>query len=141
MMNFIGLLNHVRTAELNDRNVKLLKSKFVDSNDDYQKDALHIFAENIPANISNITILESIDHELYSIQAIDDLSKNVAASKIEQVLNQNQSDIDRLAGMLKVKLNTRVMLNVNSDKKLVNGQLGAIKHILKDGTKFYKNMY
>ena len=34
---FIDLVNHVRIAELNDRDVTLLKSKFVDSNDDYQK--------------------------------------------------------------------------------------------------------
>lgn len=34
--------------------------------------ALHIFAENVPANIHNITMLESIENELYSIQAIDD---------------------------------------------------------------------
>lgn len=47
-------------------------SRFVDSNDNYPKEALHIFAENVPATIHNITMLESIENELYSIQAIDD---------------------------------------------------------------------
>ena len=62
--------------------------------------ALHIFAENVPANIHNITMLESIENELYSIQAIDDRPKNVPLSKIEQVFDQNHREIGGFAGVL-----------------------------------------
>lgn len=55
----------------------MLKSKFVDSNDDFPKDTLDILAENAASNTDNMTILESVDNELCSLQAIDDLPKNV----------------------------------------------------------------
>ena len=61
---FIDSLNHVSIAELIDRDVTLLKSKFVDSNDDYPKDTLHIFAENASPNIPKITLLEFIANKL-----------------------------------------------------------------------------
>ena len=61
---FIDLVNHGRIAELNDRDVTLLKSKFVDSNDDYPKVTLHIFAENTSPNIHKITLPESIGNKL-----------------------------------------------------------------------------
>ena len=60
--NFIDLLNHVRIAELNDSDVSLHRSKFIKPNDKYPQDALHIFAENAPANMHNITILNSIEN-------------------------------------------------------------------------------
>lgn len=75
-------------------------SRFVDSNDNYPKEALHIFAENVPATIHNITMLESIENELYSIQAIDDWPKNVPLSKIEHVFDQNHREIGGFAGVL-----------------------------------------
>ena len=56
------LLNHVRIAELNDSDVSLLRSKFIKPNAKYPQDALHIFAENAPAHMHNITILNSIEN-------------------------------------------------------------------------------
>ena len=58
--NFINLLNHVRTADLDDY-VSILKSRFVLPTESYPKDALHIFAENAPANIHNVNLLNSIN--------------------------------------------------------------------------------
>ena len=58
---FIGLLNHVRTAQLNDCDLTLCKSKLVDS----------------PSDTHIMTMLESIDNELCSLQTIDGLPKNV----------------------------------------------------------------
>ena len=131
--NFINLLNHVRTADLDDY-VSILKSRFVLPTESYPKDALHNFAENAPANIHNVNLLDSINSEMYSITPIDSIPKNVALSKIEKVLNQSQSEMGGLARTLELKVNARVMLTVNVDleDRLVNGQLGTVKHFQKD---------
>ena len=93
---FIDLLNHVRTAQLGEHDISILKSRFLTSNET-PNDALHIFAENAPANIHNATMLNSISNELYRIQARDQLPKHVAQSKIEQALSRNQSETGGLA--------------------------------------------
>ena len=113
--NFINLLNHVRTADLDDYDVSILKSRFVLPTESYPKDALHIFAENAPANIHNVNLLNSINSERYSITAIDSIPKNVAPSKIEKALNRSQSETGGLAGTLELKVNARVMLTANVD--------------------------
>ena len=129
-----NLLNHVRTADLDDYDVSISKSRFVLPTESYPKDGLHIFAENAPANIHNVNLLNSINSEMYSITVIDSIPKNVAYSKIEKVLNQSQSETRGLAGTLELKVNARVMLTVNVDleDRLVNGQLGSVKHFQKD---------
>ena len=50
---------------------------------------------------------------------------------IEKVLNRNQSETGGLARNLEVKVNARVMLTVNIDiaDRLINGQIGKVKHI------------
>ena len=107
--NFINLLNHVRTADLDDYDVSILKSKFILPTESYPKDALRIFAENAPANIHSVNLLNSINSEMYSITAIDSIPKNVALSKIEKVLNRSQSETDGFAGTLELKVNARVI--------------------------------
>ena len=71
---------------------------------------------------------------MYSITAIDSIPKNVALSKVEKVLNQSQSETGGLAGTLELRVNARVMLTVNVDleDRLVNRQLGTVKHFQKD---------
>ena len=133
--NFINLLNHVRTAELDDYDVSILKSRFVLPTESYPKDALHIFAENAPANIHNVNLLNSINSETYSITAIDSIPENVSLFKTEKVLNRSQSEIGGLAGTIELKFNARVVIltvNVNLEDRLVNGQLGTVKHFQKD---------
>ena len=129
--NFIGLLNHVRITELNDSGVSLLRSKFIKPNDKYPQDVLHIFAENAPAYMHNITMLNSIENQLYKIDAKDHIPKNISSTKIESILKRNQSETGGLASTLQIKLNARVMLTMNVDlqDRLINGQLGAVKHI------------
>ena len=65
------------------------------------------------------------------IKTIDNLPKNASIQKINQVLNRNQSETGGLAGILKIKINARVMFTVNIDlqDRLVNGQLETVMHI------------
>ena len=95
---------------------------------------MHIFAENAPANIHNVNLLNSINSKRYSITAIDNTPKNVDPSKIEKVLNRSQIEAGGLAGILERKVNARVMLTVNVDleDRLVSGQLSTVKHFQKD---------
>ena len=76
-------------------------------------------------------MLESIHNTIYYIKAIDNLPKNVSIQKINKVLNRNQNETGGLAGILKIKMNARVMLIVNIDlqERIVNGQLGTVMHI------------
>ena len=67
----------------------------------------------------------------HSIAAIDLFPKNVPLQRINETLRQNQSQTGGLAQVLEIKVNARVMLTVNVglEDRLVNGQLGTIKHI------------
>ena len=71
------------------------------------------------------------------------MPKNFASQRIKEPLDQNQTDTGGLASFIKIKVNSRVMLTANVDlsDRLVNGQLGMIKHISKnmngDVTKIY----
>ena len=130
--DLIDLLNKVRTASLEECDETILKSRFVSQNDDnYPCDALHIFAENKPCQEHNSNMLKSNENVLCSIPAIDALPKNVSQNVIEKVLNRNQSETGGLARNLEVKVNARVMLTVNIDiaDRLINGQIGTVKHI------------
>ena len=106
-----------------------MKSRFVLPTESYPKDVLHIFAENAPANIHNVNLLNSINSEICSITVIDSIPKNVALCKIEKVLNRSQSETGGLAGTLELKINARIILTLNVvlEDRLVNGQLGTAK--------------
>ena len=75
---FIDLLNKVRTASINDRDEKLLKSRFVQNNDvDYPTDILHIFAGNRPSVKNNSVMLNEMSNDLYCIKSIDEIPRKV----------------------------------------------------------------
>ena len=111
----IHLLNNVCTVNLNLHNNNMIQSRTIQPEDvNYPKDALHVYAEN-----EN----DSIDNPIYYIKSIDNLPKKVSIQKINDVLNRNQSETGRLAGILKIKINAKAMLTVNIDfqDRLVNG--------------------
>ena len=131
----IDLLNKVRTADLDESDEDLLKSKFIQRNDpDYPTDALHIFAENLPCKEHNSTKLDAIDNDLYTIHAIDEAPKNIPKEVINKGLLRNKSLTGSLPEVLCVKVDARAMLtaNVDIDDHLINGQIGTIKHIAKN---------
>ena len=100
--NFIDLLNHVRIPELNDSDVSLLRSKFIELNDKYSEDALRIFAENTPAHM-HIAIPNSIENQLHKMDAKDHIPKNISSSKIGSILKCNQSEAGGLESTLQTK--------------------------------------
>ena len=130
--DLIDLLNKIRTASLDEHSETTLKSRFVRLTDSaYPSDMLHIFAENKPCQEHNNNMLSSSGNILHSISALDELPKNVKSDIIEKTLNRNQSETGGLARVLEIKVNARVMLTVNIDiaDRLINGQIGTIKHI------------
>ena len=58
-------------------------------------------------------------------------AKTAPKDIINKALLRNQSQTGGLAQILQVKLNARVMLtaNVDIEDRLINGQIGTVKHI------------
>ena len=79
-------------------------------------------------------MLEAINDEMCVVPRIDILPKNIASKRIKEALDQNQTDTEGLASLSKIKVNSRMMLTVNVDlsDRLVNHQLGTLKHISKN---------
>ena len=126
---------------------QLLKSRFVvNTGINYPSEAIHIFAENKPAHSHNLDMLTRNESIQNCIPTIDELPKNVQTTVINKALNRNQSETGGLAGLLNIKVNARLMLTVNIDiaDRLINGQIGTVKHILTDRgnvVKIYILMY
>ena len=128
----INLLNHVWLADIKPTDTELLQSRVIQPwNDQHPNDTLHIFAENADDNQHNLKMLQLIESPRHMIPATDHLPKNIPQQKINEILNCKQSETGGLAQTLHIKLNAQVMLTVKIDlqDRLVNGQLGTIKHI------------
>ena len=76
-------------------------------------------------------MLHSTEENIFTIPAKDQFPKSIPCQKITEVLNRNQGETRGLAGVLDIKLNARVILTVKIDSqdRLVNGQLGTMKCI------------
>ena len=130
----IDLLNNVRIARPQPSYLTLLQSKtFSTAGRDFHHEILHIAAENAFVNAHNQKMLEAINDEMCVVPAINILPKNIASQRIKEALDRNQTDTRGLASVIKIKVNSRVMLTVNVDlsDRLVNGQLGTVKYISK----------
>ena len=65
---FVDLLNKVRVGNFDDDVENLLKAWFIhESDENYPKDALHMYAEKEPAMKRNDTVLNDLPDELYKI--------------------------------------------------------------------------
>ena len=71
---------------------------------------------------------------MWVVVAIEILPKNIVSQRIKEALDWDQTEIGGLTSVIKIKVNSRVMLTVNLDlsDRLVNGQLGTVKHISKN---------
>ena len=125
----------MRIARPQSSDLTLLQSKtFSTAGRDFHHETLHIFAENTFANVYKQKMLEAINYEMCVVPATDILPKTITSQKIKEALDRNQTDTGGLASVIKIKVNSRVMLTVNVDlsDRLVNGQLGTVKHISKN---------
>ena len=128
---FIHLLNKVRVGNVDENVENVLRSRFINKHDPlYPIEALHIFAENSPAKVHNETMLNSLPTALVSIHAEDDIPKNCRNADIIEAQNRRQSETGGLALLLELKVNARVMITSNIDlsDRLINGQVGTVKH-------------
>ena len=67
---FIDLLNKARVGNIHDDVENSLKARFIrESDENYPKDALHMYAENEPAIKRNEVVLNELPDELYTIEA------------------------------------------------------------------------
>ena len=74
---FIDLLNKVPVGNIDDDVEKLLKTTFIhESNENYPKDALHMYAENEPAMKINEAVLNNLPGKLYIIKSNDKIPDN-----------------------------------------------------------------
>ena len=104
-----------------------------ESDENYPKDALHMYAENEPAMKRNNAALNGLPGELCTIETDEKIPGNckytLATSQAAQ--NQKQTNTGGLAKFLKLKIGAKVMLTVNLDiqDRLINGQTGNISHV------------
>ena len=74
---FFDLLNKVRGGNIDEEAEKLLKARFIhESDENYLKDALHMWPENEPAMERNEAILNDLPGELYAIEANQKIPDN-----------------------------------------------------------------
>ena len=64
------MLNKVRVGSIDDDVEKLLKAKFIhESDENYAKEALHMYTENKPAMKRNDAVVNDLLGELFTIEA------------------------------------------------------------------------
>ena len=75
--------------------------------------------------------MKHIPGQLITILAKDKVPKSSKISDIKEEQNRKQSEADDLASLLELKITARVMLttNINIENRLINGQMGTVKHI------------
>ena len=71
------MLNKFRVGNIDDDDEKLLKARFIhESDENYPKDALHMYSENEPAMKKNNAVLNDLPGDLYKIEAVDKIPDN-----------------------------------------------------------------
>ena len=129
---FTEILNRVKTADITDEDARVLSSRERKQGDvAYPKDALHIYAENIPAKQHNLEMLESLDNPLVILKAHDEYPQNISIPDLMQILNKRNTECEGLSPEISVKENSRIMLTTNIDiqDRLINGQMGTIRKV------------
>ena len=129
---FVNMLNKIRVGEIDWNLEDVFKLHFIDKKDRcYPGNILHIFAENGPVKRHNDNQLRHIPGQLIIITAKDEVPKNFKISDIREAQNRKQSETGGLASLLELKVNARAMLttNINIKDRLINRQMGTVKHI------------
>ncbi|XP_066928370.1 uncharacterized protein [Clytia hemisphaerica] len=128
-IDFVDLLNQVRSGELDEEKEELLKSRFITKDSpDYPANITHIYAENKPVDLYNLQMLEKLPTEKHLILAQDEVPKNLTRSDLNFIENAKARDTGGLARIIEMKVGARVLISKNIDiaDRLVNGQVGTV---------------
>ena len=124
--NFISLLNKIRIGVVDNEVERSLLSRFVaKDNPLYLRHAVHIFAENCSAVNHNDLMLNEMEGQKLSINAIDDIPPEVQLSdkQIDAIRARKISEIGNLVSILNIKVGAQVMLASNINMNMDMEQL------------------
>ena len=131
----IEMLNKIGVEDVDDVVESLLKSRLaVQKEVSYPTEALHLFAENTPADEQNKFMINELNSECVLIKAIDKFPMNLVFSETdyEFIKNAKLSVTGNLAYSLELKIGAKVILTCNTDIEdcLINGQIGTVYHFM-----------
>ena len=130
---FVNFLNNCRIGEITDHDINILQQRHIDNFPSYERDIIHLYAENSPVENHNSMMLEKLSTQCYSIRAIDKLPPLV--TNIDSLIrNKSQMQLSGLATIFNIKVGARCMITQNIDKedRLVNGLIGKVAHVALD---------
>ena len=97
------MLNKVRVGNIDDDVERLLKTRFIrQSDENYPKDALHMYPENESAMKRNEAVLNYLPGELYTIDVNGKVPDNCKCTLtlVQAAQNQKQRDTGGLQSFL-----------------------------------------
>ena len=127
----MDVLKNFRVGKIDDDVQELLKARFINESDkNYPKEALQIYAENERAMKKNTFVLNDLRDELYTIIVTDKVPDNCKyqMTLMQAAQNQKETITGDLAILLNLRNSANVMLIVNIDiqDRLINGQSGIV---------------
>ena len=133
---FAQLLNRLRLNEMTEEDKNKLQTRVVDRHsDDYPKDALHLFAENLGVDNHNEKILNQMPGEKVVIPCHDTVVlANISAKRSSELINSLPDDFSKTGSLLKlltvaVGMIYVMTVNVSVEDGLTNGATGIVKFI------------
>ena len=136
--NLITALSNMRTNSLTQEDIRLLKTRECQENDNTQN-VLHIFATNFEADNYNSIKFKKVNSKEYKLYAIDGVYRG--EKLVEKPSNIREENILKRIDVvcsaeksISLKIGVRVMLLINLDfeKGLINGSCGEVKDINED---------
>ena len=135
-LQFAHLLNRLRLNELTEKDQDTLQTRLVSSESkDYQKDLLHLFAENAGVDQHNNRILTEMSGEKVVIPCHDTVvSANISAKKCDDLVKSLPDDFSKTGNLMKlltvaVGMIYVMTVNVDVEDGLTNGSTGVVKLI------------
>ena len=128
------MLKKIRVGNIDDDVENLRKARFIcESDENYPKDTLHMYEENLPAMKRNEAVLNDLPGQLDTIEANDKIPDNCKypLALIQAAENQKQTNTGGLGKLLKLKIGAKLILAVNIDiqDRQIYGETGIIRHI------------
>ena len=135
-LQFAHLLNRLRLNELTEKDQDTLQTRLVSpESKDYQKDLLHLFAENAGVDQHNNKILTEMSGEKVVILCHDTVvSANISARKCDDLVKSLPDDFSKTGNLMKlltvaVGMIYVMTVNVDVEDGLTNGSTGVVKLI------------